>query len=159
MILRLYILGVLLLGVVLGIASIKSNKELRARSLTLLALLSVFCLIMWAGSLYFTLLIMVILLASVYELGTQYDLPLLPILAVAGGLFVILVSIPQILFYVFPVFVALSVSVFTLQADFVRRKGFFVLFTDAVLFGITIQCVYKCSNWADCWMQGSVQSL
>ena len=72
----------------------------------------------------------VILLAGAYELGTQYDLPILPTLVGVGGLFVALVNFPDPLLYILPIFVALSISAFTLKAEIIHQKAFFALFAD-----------------------------
>ena len=68
----LFSLAPVLFFLILSIAT--KQREIVHRSLTLVALLHLFCLILWQGPLAFSLLVAVIFILGVYELSGHYGI-------------------------------------------------------------------------------------
>jgi len=73
MLLHFYIFCLSLLVLMLGLAVIQKKQETTIRILTLLGILQVICLVIWQGTLAFTLLITGLLALSLYELSAHYQ--------------------------------------------------------------------------------------
>lgn len=73
MLFNFYLTSLFFILLSLGIALTKKTKETIIRSLTLLLLLHIICLVLWQGTLAFTIFVVVILALSLYEIAKQYQ--------------------------------------------------------------------------------------
>ena len=89
MILNFYLTSLFFILLSLGIAVVKQTRETIIRSLTLLLLLHIICLVLWQGTVAFTIFIAVILALSLYELSKSYQVNYLLLALVSLLLFIL----------------------------------------------------------------------
>ena len=124
----LFSLAPVLFFLILSIAT--KQREIVHRSLTLVALLHLFCLILWQGPLAFSLLVAVIFILGVYELSGHYGINRAMILVPSLVTFALTYQYPETFLYVFPLPLLLLVVVCTFwgRPQWTSHPVFFVLF-------------------------------
>jgi phosphatidate cytidylyltransferase len=133
MLLRFYIAGLLIFGILFLFAWFKHQKELLKRLLTLTLLLHIFCFALYSWEFVFIGLMVILLAVAVFELASIYDIfPLFTALATIG-ISIFLIPHVDILSYIAPFFLLIALATYILNKKIISTSIFFFVFYFTVL--------------------------
>jgi phosphatidate cytidylyltransferase len=137
MLLQFYILGLLILSILFIFSYLKRQKELLSRTITLTALLHIFCLALYGGEFFFTLLIIILLSIAVFEFTSIYNVIGWVAAIIASGTAIFFIPHSNILVYILPIFLFFTFITFILNKNAVSSRIY--------LFGFCLIILIPCS--------------
>ncbi len=131
LLLRFYLLGLAIVMAFFVVAlTRRHDRELFTRTIVFFVLVNLFCGVLWAGSLAFSVLMGVILGLAVFELNSHYRLLPAAIAAIilAITVFVSIIQSPRLLVGMVPIFGVLSILTFLGKPPLIRHPAYLVCF-------------------------------